>query len=538
RYLNCQIELSQGFNFFSLRYQKLEGVQQIGILELVNKTKACCANLAFINQLNQDIKRVRKIIDSLLDKNFTNLSFIYTCSLLKNGNQYTDLQNLWSDLRNFIIEATCEDIKKYYQTEFETKLGRDFHKVDVFYNEAVIKSSLEFSKDIFERLNEDPSSQLYLDDFLKLQNILESNNKIEISDVLSLSSGVETALKSFFKEKRFFSDFLDKALRANLKELGVPVEIDQIEESQESQNSQDYPLKRITFIKPENINYYDDSIWQFYGESASVKNFLKNKQYEQIKEEIKNIFFERISDYNKKTDSKYRLRIDRDNLELVIEQLPKQLQAIDIANKNEAFEASIKEKFLFSSALNDISVVCPIQCGKFDESDQSLIQGTAREKTVFERLSQFTNFEDARKYCQLLSNYLPEYQKKPKYPQFLLLKRHPSGKIQVEIDEIKINVIKKLDTKLKQQQKLLLDMMVILLKNTQEFKNTYKNTSNQYEYERYISNIYLAKYLLEILKSRKFKIESFQEKPNETAGQITKAINNLKDMKLYDFKKD
>lgn len=528
-YLNSQVELREGFNFFSLRYQK--EVKQIGTLEMINQTKACCANLAFIAQLNQDVKRIKKIIDSLLDKNFTNLSFIYTSSLFENGRQYTDLQKLWNDLRNFIIKATCEDIKEYYIQEFKIKLNRDFKKVDRFYNEAVITSALEFSKnkegkDVFERLNEAPDSQSYLENFRNLINIIANNNKINASDVLSLSSGVEPALNDFFKEKSFFSNFLDKALRANLKELGVPVEIDQIEESQESQSFQDFPLKKIEFIEPETINYYDD-VWQFRGESPNVRNFLENKEYNLIKEEIKNLFFRRISDYNSNKVGRDRLQIDRDNLEIIIEQLPKQLQAIDIANRNEAFEASIKEKFLFSYALNNTSALCLIQCGQFEKSDRSLIQGATREQTVFERFCQFTNFEDAKKYCQLLSNYLPKYPKKPKYPQFLLVKRHRSDIIQVELDEIKINVIRSLDKKLKQQHKLLLDVIIILLRNYQDFKNIYKNISNKYEYEKYVANLYLAQYLLKILESHYFNIERFQQEPDETTKQIANAINNL-----------
>ena len=526
-YLNSDIELRERFNFFSLRYQK--EVKQIGTLEIVNRTKACCANLAFLAQLNKDIKRVKTIIDSLLDRNFTNLSFIYTCSLFQYGGQYTDLQKLWSDLSNFIIKATCEDIKEYYLQEFKIKLNRDFKKIDIVYNEALITSSLEFSKnregkDVFERLNEAPDSQSYLENFRNLLNIIANNNKINTSDVLSLSSGLEPALNDFLKEKSFFSNFLDKALRANLKELGVPVEIDQIEESQ---NFQDFPLKKIEFIEPETINYYDDNFWQFYGQSPIVKNFLENEEYNLIKEEIKNLFFRKISDYNNNKIEKERLQIDRDNLEIIIEQLPKQLQAIDIANRNEAFEASIREKFLFSYALNNTSALCLIQCGQFEKSDRSLIQGTSREQTVFERFCQFTDFEDAKKYCQLLSNYLPKYPKKPKYPQFILVKRHRSDKIQVELDEIKINVIRSLDKKLKQQQKLLFDMVIILLRNYQEFKSIYKNISNKYEYEKYVANLYLAQYLLKMLESHNFNIERFKEEPDETTKQIANAINNL-----------
>jgi hypothetical protein len=455
--------------------------------------------------------------------------------LFKDGAQYTDLQKLWSDLSNFIIKATCEDIKEYYLQEFKIKLNRDFKKIDRVYNEALITSALEFSKnreskDVFERLNEPPDSQSYLENFRNLQNIIANNNKINTSDLLSLSSGVEPALNDFFKEKSFFSNFLDKALRANLKELGVPVEIDQIEESQESQNFLDFPLKKIEFIEPETINYYYDDFWQFYRQSPIVKNFLENEEYNLIKEEIKNLFFQRISDYNNNKNEEERLQIDRDNLEIIIEQLPKQLQAIDVANRNKAFEASIREKLLFSYALNNTSALCLIQCGQFEKSDRILIQGTSREQTVFDRLCQFTNFEDAKKYCQLLSNYLPKYPKKPKYPQLILVKRHRSDKIQVELDEIKINIITRLDKKLKQQQELLLDMVIILLKNYQEFKDVYKNISNKYEYEKYVANLYLAQYLLKMLESHDFNIERFKEEPYETTNQIGNAINNLIDI--------
>lgn len=529
-YLNSQIQLSEGFNFFSLRYQK--EVKQIGTLEIVNRTKSCCANWAFITQLNQDIITVKKIIDSLLNKNFTNLSFIYTCSLFKDGRQYNDLQQLWSDLSNFIIKATCEDLKKYYLDEFKIKVNRDFKKVDRFCNEAAITSSLEFSKDtegkdVFERLNKAPDSKKLEKDYNHLLKLIESDGKhtgINESNLLSLNSGFEPDLNNFFKGKNYISNFIDKALRASLKELGVPIETNQMEETQ---NYQDYLLKEIDFIKPEDINHYDE-IWQFYGESQVVKDFLENKEYTLIKEEIKDILFQRISDYNNKRIEKDRLKITKDNLNIIIEQLPKQFQAISTANKNKAFKLSIKEKFLFSSALKYTSALCPIQCGQFEESDRSFIQGPAREQTVFERFCQLTNFEEAKKYCQFLSNYLPKYPKKPKYPQFVLFKS--SEKIQIELDEVKINIIKKLDEKLKQQQALLLDMIIILLKNYQDFKNTYKNISKKYEYEKYVANLYLAQYLLKMLEFKNFNIQRFQEEPDEITKQIANAINNLSDI--------
>jgi len=509
-YLNSEVELSKGFNFFSLRYQK--EVKKNDVLAIANQTKACCSNLAFIAQLNRDLQRVKKIINSFLNANFTNLSFMYTSSLFNPDRQYTDLQHLWSDLNHFLIKATSEELEKYYQQEFKRKLKNDFLKVNLFCNEAEITKFIEISKDILERLNKAPDSEKMKEDFSNIKKKIEKNNEIEVETILSLNSGfkeLEDSFKNFVTEKEYTRRYLHKLLRVNLKELGVPVE---------KSNNEDFPLKEIEFIIPETINYYDE-IWQFNLQSPIVKNFIKQREYERVTKEVQNILFERISDYNKNKIEKDKLKIDKDSLEIIIEQLPKQFQAIDIAKRNEAFEASIKEKFLFADALNNTSAVCLIQSGQFDQSDRSLIQGSDREQTVLERLCEFTNFEEAKKYCQLLSNYLPKYPNKPKYSQFILVKRHSSDKIQVELDEIKINVIRKLDNKLKQQQKLLLDMLEILLENWRKFNNLYE--------KKQFSNLYAAQYLLQILEAHNFNTERFKKEPLETIKQIANAINNL-----------
>jgi hypothetical protein len=521
-YLDSQIELSAKFNFFSLRYQK--AVQQIDTIEIVNGTKACCANLAFTAQLSQDIKRVEKIIDSLLGKNFTNLSFTYTCSLFEGNEQRTDLQELWSDLTNFIIKATCEDIKKYYQHEFQTKLERDFQQVDRFYSEAEIKANFEFSKDsedidFFELLNETPApdSQKFKDDFNEI-NISEN-----ISDILLLNSGIESAFNIFAKQKKYLSDSLDVALEKTLLELSIPIKISQ---------DKDFPIKELEFIEPKNY----DTIWQFETTSPSVENFLENREYQQITEQIKQVLWENISKYNNNNSNGKRdpLKIPEDHLKIIIEQLPKQLRLIDIDNRNEAseaFEFSIREKFSFSDTLSNKSSLCLIQRGLFEESDRDLIQGTDLGQTVFDRLCQLTDtdtdFNRAKKYCQLLSNYLPKYPNKPKYPQFILVKRQqpPSDKIQVEFDNIKIDILKSLAGKLENQQELLLNMVEILLKNRHELQILYNDNSD--EYKKYISSLYTVKYLLEILKSCGFHIEKFQKEPDEIIKKISHIYNEL-----------
>ncbi|MBR8828173.1 MAG: hypothetical protein DSM107014_09805 [Gomphosphaeria aponina SAG 52.96 = DSM 107014] len=510
-YLNSEVELSKGFNFFSLRYQK--EVKNNDVLAIANQTKACCNNLAFIAQLDSDLQRVKNIISSFLNANFTNLSFMYTSSLFNPDRQYTDLQNLWSDLNHFLIKATSEELEKYYQQEFKRKLKNDFLKVNLFCNEAEITNFIEISKGILQRLNKAPDSEKMKEYFSKIKKkIDEKNNEIDVETILSLNSGfkeLEDTLKNFVTEKEYIRRDLHKLLKVNLKELGVPVE---------KSNNEDFPLKEIEFIIPETINYYDE-IWQFNLQSPIVKNFIKQREYEEVTEEVKNIVFQRISDYNKNKIEKDRLKIDKDSLKIIIEQLPKQFQAIDLAKRNEAFEASIKEKFLFADALNITSALCLIQSGQFDHSDRSLIQGSVPEQTVLERLCQFTNFEEAKKYCQLLSNYLPKYPNKPKYSQFILVKRHSSDKIQVELDEIKINVIRHLDEKLKQQQKLLLDMLEILLENWRKFNNLYE--------KREFSNLYAAQYLLKILELHNFNTENFKKEPLETIKKIANAINNL-----------
>lgn len=522
-YLNSSMKISEEFSFFSLRYQQQVDSKH-GALGIANNTKACCSNLAFMNQLNGDIKRVNKIVNELVDNNFTNLSFLYTSSLCKTNGQYIDLQTLWSDITDFIIQATCKDLEKYYRQEFQKKLEHDFLKLDLYYELAKIDSSYNFSEDIFQELAKSPDFKNMEEIFANFMEVIKNKNKINASDILSLSSRLESTISNFVKEKEFISSNLDKALRANLKELGVPIETSQIERNQ---NNQDVYLKEIEFIEPEDINYYD-YIWGFYVKSPAIKEFITDSEYQQIVEEIQYLFYEKISDYNNRHRSDTnKLNINRDNLEILTEQFPLQLQAIDIANRNKAFEASIKEKFLFSDVLNNTSALCFIQCGQFKESDRIFIQGTERGQTVFERFCQFTDLEEAKNYCQLLSNYLPKYHVKPKYPQFILVKRHRLNKIQVELDEIKINVIKKLDSKLKQHQNLLFELIKIILKNRQNFHNNYQNQSSKYEYKQYISNLYLAKYLLNILEIHGFNIEYFQAKPNEIIEHIAKGVNDL-----------
>ena len=521
RYLNSKIKISEGFNFFTLRYQK--EVKKNTALGVANQTKACCSNLAFIKQLNQDLERVDNIIDRFLDFNFTNLSFIYTSSLFNPDKQYTDLQTLWNDITDFLIQATSKDIEKYYRQEFQEKLKSNFRYLNLFCQSAEMNSASNFNEDIFKGLNTSPNLQKIEEDFRKFKIEVETKDKIDEFNISSLLKfGIEF-LNYFVKGKNIIKNSLDNALRENLKELGIPIEKNQIEKNQ---NNQDFYLKEIEFIEPENINYYD-YIWQFHVNSPSVKSFTETIEYQKLTEEIENILDQKIFNYNEDRSDEDKLTIEKNHLNILIKQLPLQLQAIDIANKSEAFNAPIEEKYLFSDALNNTNALCPIQCGQFEESDRNFIQGEDREQTVFERLCQFTDLEEAKKYCQLLTNYLPKYHVKPKYPQFLLVKRHRSNKIQVELDEIKISVIKSLNEKIKQQQKLLVDMIIILLRNQQEFEKQYQNTSKNYEYEKYLTNLYLAKYLLKILESQGFNIQQFKEEPSEMINLIASAINNL-----------
>lgn len=525
-YLNSEVKINQGFNFFSLRYQSQ--VQQINPLEIANRTKACCANLAFAYRLNCDLKRVQKIIDRFFNADFTNLSFIYTCSLFEPDRQYLGLQTLWSDLSNFIIKATCKNVESYYRREFKEELTSNFRKVDLFCNEAEMTSSLEINQDIFESLNKAPNSAVMKKDFNNVLQTIKNNNDRNAIDILSLISGfkpIENALNSFVREKEFIDSFLTKLLRANLKELGMPLEQSHIYSTTERQ-LQDFYLREIEFIEPDTINYYDD-IWRFNAESPIVNNFVVNQEYQQIAREIQDIFFQRIIDYNNSKVEKDRIQVNKSNLETIIKQLPKQLRAFDIANRSEAFEASIKEKFLFSKALNNEIALCRVQCGKFASSDRSLILGTGSEQTVFERFCELNNEEESKKYCQLLSNYLPKYKKKPKYSQFVLVKRHRSETIQLELDEIKISVVTNLEQKLKEQQNLLLKMIAILSKNWQQFKTMYQSISNKHEYKEYIFNLYLVQYLLRILETQGFDIELFQENPQEILSRILNLFSDI-----------
>lgn len=524
-YLNSENSLSTGFNFLSLRYQKQ--VQQLGALKVANRTQACCSNLAFLAQLNQDLQKVAPVINNLLKANFTNLNFIYTCSLFQEDKQYNSLKTLWSDLNSFIIQATRQEIKKYYQQEFKDKLDSDFIKITSFCNTAKNVTSFGVSQEVFEQLNQASTPQQFTETFKHLTNVIKQNKQIQISDVLSLIPEVNKTVKSqFIREKNRFSTELDTALGLNLKELGIPIERKQIEINSDNHIYPDFPVKEIEFIDPNTINYYD-YIWQFYRTYPNVDTFIQQSEYNDFREKIKNIFYEAISNYNRNKSENYQIKVDKDNLEIIIEQLPKQLQAIDNANRNEAFEALIREKYLFSDALTMTTALCPIQCGKFTQIDRDLIQASStREQTVFNKLCQFTDLDQANKYCQLLSNYLPKYPKKPKYPQFLLVKRHISNKIQVELDEIKIKVIQKLAAKSEEQQKLLLGMIKILLQNRHQFERVYKNISN----EEYLDKLYFAKYLLQMLQSQGLRVNEFQEKPQETIEHINNTTNRLIDI--------
>ncbi len=524
-YLNSEKSLSTDFNFLSLRYQKQD--QQLGALEVANKTQACCSNLAFLAQLNQDLQKVAPVINNLLEAKFTNLNFIYTCSLFQENKQYNSLKILWSDLNNFIIQTTRKEIKKYYQQEFKDKLDNDFVKINSFCNSARNVTSFEFSQEVFEQLNKASTPHQLAESFKHLKNVIKQNDKIQIGDVLSLIPEVKKTVKSqFIREKNRFGSDLDTALRLNLKELGLPIERGQIEINSDNYIYQDFSVKEIEFIDPKSINYYDE-IWQFSHIYSNVETFVQESKYSDFREKIKKIFYDTISDYNRNKPEDHRLKIEPDNLEIIIEQLPKQLQAIDTANRNEAFEALIREKYLFSNALTITTALCSIQCGKFTQRDRDLIQASStREQTVFSKLCQFTDLDKAEEYCQLLSNYLPKYPKKPKYPQFLLVKRHISNKIQVELDEIKIKVIQKLAAKSEEQQKLLLGMIKILLQNRQQFERVYKNISN----EEYLDKLYFAKYLLQMLQSQQLRVNEFQEKPQETIEHIDNTINRLIDI--------
>lgn len=527
-YLDSEREIIAKSHFFSLRYQS--DVPHIDTLTRIKQTKDCCANLAYLNQLIQDVKKVKHIIDSLLNIDFTNLNFIYTSSVFEADRQYTDLQTIWSDLSDFIIKATREDMEKYYRKEFQKKLTQDFTKVDLFCEQAKITSSFEVSKPIIDKLHKVPSHEKMEKYFYELQKDIANRDNINLRNITSSIRNFEIIkdnvdnLEKFVNEKNYQSNFFDKVLRANLIELGIPIEKNQIETSQ---TYQDFYLKEIEFIDPKEINYYD-YIWRFDINSLAVENFIQNKEYHEMVEAIKEILFGEIQYYNENS-SVHQIKIDnKDNLEILIEQFPLQLQAIDIANRNKAFEASIEDKFLFSYTLSNTSALCPIQCGQFHNSDRDLIQGENLEQTVFERLCEFTNdYDKAKQYCQLLSNYLPKFPKQPKYSQFILVKRNHLNRIQVQLDKIKINVIKRIDNKLKQQQELLLEMAIILLRNRYAFQKLYKGISNINEYEIYIYNLYLAKFLFEMLKSRDFHVEKFQEEPYAMREKIADISNNL-----------
>ena len=520
-YLNSEKELSTDFNFFSLRYQKQ--AQQLGALEIANRTQLCCANLAFITQLKQDLKRVAPIIDSLLESNFTNLSFLYNCSLFQETKQYNNLKILWSDLSKFVIQATRREIEKYYQQEFKEKLHEDFRKVDICCTVAKNVTSFGFDQQVLEGINQAPTSQQLTKGFEYFKNCIEQNTQIKPVDFDSLVFKVKEADKNrFIIEKDRFSSELDTALRQILKELGIPIERKQIEKSKDSRNYQDLLIETIEFNDPKAINYYDN-IWNFSLPSSNVNTFIKNQEYD-VSAKIKNILYEAITDYNKEKLEDFQLKIQKDNLEIVIEQLPKQIQAIDTANRNEAFEANIREKYLYSNALTMKTALCPIQCGKFTETDRKLIkENIYPEQTVFNKLCQFTDFEEAKTYCRLLSNYLPEYPKKSRYSQFVLVKRDVFNLINVELDEIKIKVIDKLAKKLEKQQTILLEMIEILLNTRQEFEKAYKNISD----EKYLDNLYSAKYFLQMLESQDLYVDNFKENPQETIKHIDNTINEL-----------
>ncbi|WP_036487447.1 hypothetical protein [Myxosarcina sp. GI1] len=525
-YLNSEVELSRGFNFFSLRYQPED--KQINPLEIANRTEACCANLAFAHRLNYDLKRVQNIINRLLNANFTNLSFIYTCSLFEADSRYHSLQTLWSDLSSFIIKATYKNVESYYRREFKEKLTSDFRKVDLFFGEAAMTSSLEIDRDIFKSLNKAPNFDVMRKDFNNVLKTIENNRDRDASDILSLISGfepIQSALISFVQEKEFIDSFLTKLLRANLKELGMPLEQSYIYNTKTSQFI-DFYVREIEFIEPDTINYYDN-IWWFNAESRNVDYFIEDPEYQPVAREIRDIFFKIITDYNNGKPKQHQIQINQDNLETIIKLLPRQLRAFDIANRSEAFEASINDKFLFSKVLDNEIALCRVQCGKFDDRDRSLISGTGSEQTIFERFCELDDEEESKKYCQLLSNYLPKYPKKPKYSQFILVKRHESDEIKVEFDEIKISVVTNLEQKLKEQQNLLLKMISILSKNWRQFKSIDLSISNKHNYEEYIVNLYLAQYLLKILKAQGFDVKLFQEKPQEIISLILNLFSKI-----------
>jgi hypothetical protein len=218
-YLNSENSLSTGFNFLSLRYQKQ--AQRLGALQVANRTQACCSNLAFLAQLNQDLQKVAPVIDNLFEANFTNLSFIYTCSLFQEDQQYNSLKTLWSDLNNFIIQTTRKEIKKYYQQEFKEKLDNDFVKINSFCNSARNVISFEFSQEVFEQLNKASTPLQLAESFKQFKNKIRQNKQIHLGEILSLIPEVKKTVKSqFIREKNRFASDLDTALRLNLKELG------------------------------------------------------------------------------------------------------------------------------------------------------------------------------------------------------------------------------------------------------------------------------------------------------------------------------
>ncbi|MGF1487680.1 MAG: hypothetical protein ACFBSE_11375 [Prochloraceae cyanobacterium] len=176
------------------------------------------------------------------------------------------------------------------------------------------------------------------------------------------------------------------------------------------------------------------------------------------------------------------------------------------------------------------SAICQVQCGQEQEIFKDFHRGKDDlQQTVFKLICELNNPGDAKLYCKLLSNYLPDFPNQARYPQFLLIKKDPNNIIEVEIDEVKYNVIFELKEQLKEQQNLLLETSEILLKNLKQYKDITEIKNLTSKYEQLIINSYKKEYLLNMLARQNFLVEKFKENPEKVIGDVNNVKNELID---------
>lgn len=485
RFLQAEEPLVGGFRFPTIRYE--EGVLSAAdVGDRLSNTPACCRNLAFLDVLLEDLRRLSEVVDACFQRGYTNLSFVYTTCLPGKGSDYGSVRALWSDLAEFLGVSTVDGRKELYHRAFADQIDEHFGFADELARlGSISQDRLALTNSALAGHVAAASDTQGVVDF----NALLRAGQPEFDPARNLppESGyhaIKALLDSYTINKKKLEKELDVAIPALFQELGVPIGKDVIH------------LLEHHYQAP-----LDDHLQPGPSGSTSVTRFLISESYKASRKEFERLLLAAADQYNTEHPK------DRvfDGAGPTGSWIADALGTLDGALWN--VDAVGRQEVRFNPRYGSLNTLCPYKDRTTTDDENDAMNAFGGGERLDQVIRNHTEPVRWSSLIRLFKHFVP------RYPPFAYTKRY-------DLDGFKAAVLNRLRERRMKLDEEAEKLVACLLGVCHELQKEGQNPGD-------ICKQFQAKYLIQMLDRNGFLVDSFLKNPIQFRADLSNSRTSL-----------